>query len=70
MVYPIGGKMFQAEDCGDDGYYREICYFIDAVINDKPIETASLESTRTTICIATAERESARRDGEWTEVTL
>lgn len=70
MVYPIGGKMFEAEDCGDDGYYREICYFIDAVLNDKPIEVATPESTRTTICVATAERESARHNGEWTEVTL
>jgi len=67
-VYPVDGPAFEANDCPDDGYYREIRYFIDALVNDTPIETADNESTRNTICLATAERESARRNGEWTAV--
>ena len=41
-----------------------------SVFDDKPIVTAAPESTRTTICIATAERESARNNGEWTPVAV
>jgi len=67
-VYPLDGKMFVAEDCGDNGYYREIKYFIEAIINNIPIETSSSESTMRTIEIAHAERESARNDGEWVQV--
>ena len=68
-VYPVDGKAFKADDCGgDDGYYREVKYFIDAILNDKPIETADNESTYRTICLATAERNSALKNGEWTAV--
>ena len=67
-VYPLDGKMFVAEDCGDNGYYREIKYFIEAIINNTPIEISSTESTMRTIEIAHAERESARNDGEWVQV--
>lgn len=66
-IYPVGGKAFKADDQnGEDGYYREIKYFVNAVTNNTLIETAAPESTRTTICIATAERDSAINDGEWT----
>ena len=43
-------------------------YFIDAILNGKPIETADNESTYRTICLATAERNSALKNGEWTAV--
>ena len=63
------GEAFEADNCGgDDGYYREIKYFINAVVNDTAIETADVESTYRTICLATAERDSARNNGEWTTV--
>lgn len=70
-VHPVGGTQFVADNKnGDDGYYREICYFIDCIINDTPIEVASPESTMNSIKIATIERESALRNGEWLPVTL
>ena len=70
-VHPVGGQMFEADDKGgDDGYYREIVYFIDHLISGQPIETATPESTKKTICIATAERQSALNHGEWTSVEL
>ena len=70
-VHPVGGEMFVADNKnGDDGYYREICYFIDCLINDKPIETAAPVSTMNTIKIASTERESALRNGEWVPVNL
>jgi len=65
-VYPLNGKMYVADDCnGEDGYYREIKYFIDCIISDKPITIATPESTKRSIEIAHAERESARLNGEW-----
>jgi len=65
-VYPLGGKMYTADDCdGEDGYYREIKYFIDCVLNDKPCITVMPESTKKTIEIAHAEHKSARKNGEW-----
>ena len=68
-IYPLEGEAFEADNCGgDDGYYREIKYFINAVVNDTAIETADVESTYRTICLATAERDSARNNGEWTTV--
>jgi len=67
-VYPLDGKMYVSEDCGDNGYYREIKYFIEAIINNTSIEISSPESTMRTIEIAHAERESARNDGEWVQV--
>jgi hypothetical protein len=50
------------------GYYREIRYFIDALLNDTPIETADPYSTMETIRIANAEAESADRQGEFVEL--
>ena len=63
MAYPVEGDGFEPELPADNGYYREICYFIDCVLNDRPIETCAPESTRNTIAIATAEQESADRGG-------
>ena len=59
-TYVSGG----GDDYADDGYYREIRYFIDCILNGRPIETAAPESTRDTISIALAEQESAERNGE------
>ena len=63
-VYPTEGEGFTPELSADDGYYREIRYFIDCILNDRPIETAAPESTRDTISIALAEQQSAERNGE------
>lgn len=64
MDYPADGEGFEPELPGDDGYYREICYFIDCIRNDRPIETCSPESTLATIVMALAEQESADLGGE------
>jgi predicted dehydrogenase len=45
-VYPVDGEGFEPELPGDDGYYREICYFIDCIKNGRQIETCTPESTR------------------------
>ncbi|HZJ57675.1 MAG TPA: Gfo/Idh/MocA family oxidoreductase [Clostridia bacterium] len=63
-VYPHGEKSFVPEMEEGSGYYREIRYFIDALINDTPIETADPYSTMETIRIANAEEESADKQGE------
>lgn len=68
MAYPVDGAGFEPSLPADDGYYREICYFIDCVKNDKPIEVCAPESTRDTITIALAEQESADRGGEFVKL--
>ena len=67
-AYPVGAPSFVVETDPDDGYYHEIKSFINALISGEELATATVESTRNTICIATAERESARRHGEWVAV--
>ena len=63
-VNPNDGKGFTPEMSKENGYYREIIYFMDAVINDKPILIATPESTTDTIRIAEAEVRSADLNGE------
>lgn len=70
IIYPTEGGKIEADNKNrEDGYYREIKYFANAIINGEPIETATPESTGATIRIATAERESARRNGEWVSLS-
>ena len=61
---PNDGKSFIPDLPKDDGYYREIKYFANALINDTPIRTASPQSTMETIRIARAEMESADNGGQ------
>jgi predicted dehydrogenase len=63
-VYPHDSKSFVPELPADDGYYREMRYYIDALINDTEIVTASPESTKATIEIAQAEIRSADNMGQ------
>ncbi|HZJ83699.1 MAG TPA: Gfo/Idh/MocA family oxidoreductase [Clostridia bacterium] len=67
-AYPHGEKSFVPEMEEGSGYYREIKYFIQAVINDTPIEVADVYSTMETIRIANAEEESADKQGELVEL--
>ena len=60
---PNDGKGFEPELSPDLGYYREIKYFANAVINDEPITVATPESTMETIEIAEAEYHSADQQG-------
>ena len=66
MVYPHDGEAFEADDKnGEDGYYREIKYFIHRLSGEWLLPVSEPGSTRRTIALAQAERESARRNGEW-----
>lgn len=67
-VYPHDGKSFVPEIDKNSGYYKEIKYFSDAIINDKPIEISAPESTMDTIKIAEAERESADNKGMFIKI--
>jgi len=62
---PEGAQGFKPELSPDMGYYREIKYFVEALLNDAPIETAPPESTLVTMEIVEAEIQSADRDGDW-----
>jgi predicted dehydrogenase len=62
-AYPNEGEAIEPELSQDDGYYREICYFIDCLAKGRPIEACAPESTRGTIAIAEAEQASAEKGG-------
>ena len=68
-VYPKDEEPFVADDKGgDDGYYREIKCFVKRLSGEVPRFMPPVSqpgSTRRTIKLAQAERESARRNGEW-----
>jgi predicted dehydrogenase len=63
VVYPGDGGVFEPELSADNGYYREICYFMDCILHGKPIEKCAPESTRDSIKIALAEQASADKGG-------
>ncbi|MFO7154685.1 MAG: Gfo/Idh/MocA family oxidoreductase [Caldicoprobacter oshimai] len=67
-VNPNDGKSFTPDLPKENGYYREIKYFINALINDTPIDVASPYSTMETIRIAQAEIESADNGGKFVEL--
>lgn len=65
---PKEGKGFRPELSPDLGYYREIKYFANAIIEDEPITVATPESTMLTIQIAEAEYESAEKNGALVDI--
>ncbi|GHU74103.1 hypothetical protein AGMMS49992_14630 [Clostridia bacterium] len=67
-VYPNDKDSYKPELSEDYGYYRELRYFIDRINDGQPITVAPLTSTRDTIRLATAERQSARNNGDWTKI--
>ncbi|AIQ12026.1 Gfo/Idh/MocA family protein [Paenibacillus durus] len=67
-VNPNSQPGFTAYLSPHTGYYRELVYFLDAVLQDKPVSVCTPESTAQSIEIIEAEMESARHDGAW--VTL
>jgi predicted dehydrogenase len=69
IVNPNDEPALQLDLPADNGYYREIRYFLDRLADRRPIQTAPLASTRDTIRIATAERLSAQRKGAWVELS-
>ncbi|NLU41585.1 MAG: Gfo/Idh/MocA family oxidoreductase [Firmicutes bacterium] len=63
-VNPNDGKSFVPELPRDDGYYREMRYFIDCLERGVRAEVADPESTMDTIRLAEAELRSANNGGE------
>ncbi|SHE69856.1 Predicted dehydrogenase [Caldanaerobius fijiensis DSM 17918] len=63
-INPNDGKGYIPELPKDNGYYREIKYFVNSIINDTPITVATPESTMATIEIAEKEVESADNNGK------
>ncbi|EIA21065.1 Gfo/Idh/MocA family protein [Listeria fleischmannii] len=63
--YPEEGAKFQPDINQEDGYYLEIKYFAEAILNQtSPNLAVPLESTRETIFIAEHEQASADLNGE------
>lgn len=64
-VHPHDKPGYTAELPQDDGYYREIRRFLDAVAGNKPIDACSPESTLQTLAVIEAEHASAVQEGAW-----
>jgi predicted dehydrogenase len=67
-VNPHDGKSFTPDLPADNGYYREIKYYVNALLNDQTIDIAAPHSTMETIRIARAEVESADNNGKVVEL--
>lgn len=67
-VNPNNGAGFSPELPADQGYYYQLKYFVDALAQELPIETATPASTKGSIEIVTAELESAENRGAWVDV--
>ncbi|MBC7319616.1 Gfo/Idh/MocA family oxidoreductase [bacterium] len=67
-VNPNEGKSFIPELPKEMGYYREIKYFAECLLNDRPITVAPPESSKETIEIVEAEIKSADNKGQVTPV--
>ena len=63
-LYPVGSDKVVPELEPDDGYYREILYFVDCLKNGRQPERCTTASTMETIRIAHAEMKSADNAGE------
>lgn len=68
LVHPNGQPKFEAELDSGVGHFYEIKYFAECVLNDKPIEIATPESTMDTIRLAETEVASADRKGALVKV--
>ena len=66
--YPHDGAKFEPELPKEDGYYREIKYFINSILNNTPVTVNTPESNKATIEIAEAEKISADNKGAITPV--
>ncbi|MEZ0537457.1 Gfo/Idh/MocA family protein [Caldicellulosiruptoraceae bacterium PP1] len=67
-VNPNDQQGFYPELDKDNGYYREIRYFIESILNNTVLEKANPYSTMDSIKIAEAEKESADKNGLFVEV--
>ncbi|BBH19532.1 hypothetical protein Back11_08770 [Paenibacillus baekrokdamisoli] len=67
-VNPNEGAGFTPELSEDMGYYFELKYFVEALINEQPTTRAQPASTMESIQIVEAEIESADQQGAWVQV--
>ncbi len=67
-VNPNGAPGFVPELAADSGYYGELVYFLNAVLQDRPIRVCTPESTADTLTIVRAEALSAAQAGAWIDV--
>ncbi|OXM16582.1 Gfo/Idh/MocA family protein [Paenibacillus herberti] len=67
-VNPNDAPGYVAELSDNQGYYYEIKYFVESLLNGTPIEEADGQSTKDTIAIVRAEIASADQRGEWVTV--
>lgn len=67
-VNPNGGSGFTPQLSKDLGYYYELKYFIESLIQGTSISIADPESTMTSIKIMEAEALSADQQGAWVEI--
>ena len=67
-VNPNNDKAFTPELTKDSGYYREMKYFIQSILDNTPITVANPRSTMESIKIAEAEQASADDNGNFKEV--
>ena len=62
-VYPSDGKGYVADVPDGTGHYYEIRYFVESLLEGRPMDIATPESTKETIRLAEAEIASADRGG-------
>lgn len=67
-VNPNEGPGFTPELSPDMGYYHQLKYFVECLLQDRPISVTTPASTKGSIEIIEAEIESADRHGAWIEV--
>lgn len=68
-VNPNDQPGFTAELAADDGYYREIRYFLNAIAAETPTEVCLPESTLSSLAVIEAEFTSAVQGGAWISLT-
>ncbi|MNN96910.1 hypothetical protein D3C81_2159700 [compost metagenome] len=64
-VNPNGQSGYSAQLSPHTGYYRELVYFLDAILHDSHATVCLPESTAESLEIIEAEMESADREGAW-----
>lgn len=64
-VNPNDQPGFKPELTLDDGYYRELKHFIEAIAHDQPIVICTPESAADSVALVEAEEKSANAGGAW-----
>jgi predicted dehydrogenase len=64
-VHPNHAPGYEAELAADDGYYRELVYFLEGIVHDRELSVCLPESAAESLELVEAEVESAASGGEW-----